>query len=140
MRNSQRHNPSGSGDNDQGRKKEFNAKVFWRLLSGLKKHFLWVALALSALAASTLGDLMVPVIIQRTLDENILAGLYPRGSEFPGLSERRGLRPVRPRNRERPTAAPGQQLGNRSSSRQRGTLRPSRHRRPGNPHPKSWNL
>jgi ATP-binding cassette subfamily B multidrug efflux pump len=73
MRNSQRHNPSGSGDNDQGRKKEFNAKVFWRLLSGLKKHFLWVALALSALVASTLGDLMIPVIIQRTLDENILA-------------------------------------------------------------------
>jgi ATP-binding cassette subfamily B multidrug efflux pump len=101
MRNSQRHNPSGSGDNDQGRKKEFNAKVFWRLLSGLKKHFLWVALALSALAASTLGDLMVPVIIQRTLDENILADyihvdqnsldyLSAEGFDLSGLETERG--------------------------------------------------
>ena len=53
--------------------KEYDSRLVRRILSYLKPHRLLVFLTLAALLVSTLGELIIPVLQQKILDEYVLA-------------------------------------------------------------------
>jgi len=73
--------------------KEYDSKITARILSYLKPYKLLAFFCLGALAFSTLGELIVPILQQRLIDRAIMARflpLKPEGSDSTGTGSNSG--------------------------------------------------
>ena len=63
--------------------KSYDSRIMRRILGYLKPYLLFFVLAIASLLLSTVGELIVPVIIQRAVDDHIIP--YQRGLVLSGL-------------------------------------------------------
>ncbi|MDR0557408.1 MAG: ABC transporter ATP-binding protein/permease [Treponema sp.] len=66
--------------------KSYDSAIFTRLLSYLKPYRLLTALAIAALLSSTVGELLIPVLQQRVIDNAILARFIAFSCEKSGAN------------------------------------------------------
>lgn len=73
--------------------KDYDSRIMRRLLSYLKPYKLAVAVALVALAISTTGELIVPVIVKRIVDNALMPSWYAADPRISGELELSGAEP-----------------------------------------------